>query len=338
MIRSDAMVGPTTEGAPEGSFDHWHVWGCVTGVEWQESRVECRLVARGLVPRPSELRISSKLSPAKSEYSKAQSKDVAKRRSQQPQRRVQTPSDIDRAIEVFARGFCFTRSFTHPYLAERVGPMWVVRDAPRKRGSYRNEEWIAYDVAPKEVDRLARKHTRGRFAICAIHAIGEADEPLRIDFKALGYRLGTTEPLMIHRLQRIPRCNRPATIQRVTTEEMAKRLAKAARSRQVLPEHLAKGSPLRAYVALLDNDIVGWVRCVVVGDAAWCATMYVAPAFRRRGIARSLMCRMLRDDRAGGAKTAVLLASHTGAKLYSAVGYEQIGTLLLFTPKKTSRT
>jgi hypothetical protein len=43
---------------------------------------------------------------------------------------------------------------------------------------------------------------------------------------------------------------------------------------------------------------------------------------------------MLRDDRAAGASAGVLLASHTGAKLYPSVGYEQIGTLLLFTPRK----
>jgi len=43
---------------------------------------------------------------------------------------------------------------------------------------------------------------------------------------------------------------------------------------------------------------------------------------------------MLRDDRGGGAETAVLLASHAGAKLYAAVGYGQIGTLLILTPRK----
>ena len=65
--------------------------------------------------------------------------------------------------------------------------------------------------------------------------------------------------------------------------------------------------------------------------------MYVVPSFRRRGIGRALLCRMLRDDRDGGAKMAVLLASHTGAKLYPVVGYEQIGTLLLFTPSKRGK-
>src|SRR5687768_5109785 len=100
---------------------------------------------------------------------------------------------IDRAIEVFARGFCFTRSFTHPYVAERIGPLWVVRDAPRRRpNEYRREEWIAHSVAPEEVDRIARRHTRGSFAICAIVASDDEDGPLRAGYKALGYRLGAT--------------------------------------------------------------------------------------------------------------------------------------------------
>ena len=210
----------------------------------------------------------------------------------------------------------------------------MVRDAPRKRNNYRNEEWIAYGVAPKEINRIARKHTRGRFSVCAIHGINDPDEPLRIGFKKLGYRLGLSESLMIHKLRRIPRNNAPATIERITTEDMADQLAKAARSRQILPEYLPKNSPMRAYVALVDNEPVGWVCSIVVGNATWCSNMHVVPAYRRRGIARALLCRMLRDDRTGGAKSAVLLASHTGAKLYPVVGYEQIGTLLLFTPMK----
>ena len=99
-------------------------------------------------------------------------------------------------------------------------------------------------------------------------------------------------------------------------------------------EHLVEDPPMRTYVAMVDHEIVGWVGSVVVGDATWCSNMLVLPAFRRRGIARAMLCRMLRDDRAAGAKTAVLLATHTGAKLYPVVGYKQIGTLHVFTPKK----
>ena len=238
------------------------------------------------------------------------------------------------AIEVFARGFCFTRSFTHPYLADRVGQIWVVRDAPRKRGEYRREEWIAHGVAPEEIDATARKHTRGRFAVCAIHGVDESDQALRSGFKALGYRLGGTEPVMVHELKRIPRFDSPVEIVRVTAEDLAEQVNKAARFRQILPEHLVNDAPLRQYAALFDDKPVGWVRSIDVGQATWCADMYVMPEFRRRGIARAIMAQMLRDDRVHGSKLAVLTASHAGAKLYPIVGYRQIATLMLYTPKK----
>jgi GNAT superfamily N-acetyltransferase len=210
-----------------------------------------------------------------------------------------------------------------------------MRDAPRKNDEYRNEEWIAFHVPPEEADRIARKHTRGRFVICAIWAIDESDEPLRAAYKKRGYRLTTTEPLMIHRLARVPRFDAPATIERVTTIEQADALAAAARSRQVLAEHLVDDAPLRQYIARSEGgDIVGWVRSIVAGDGTWVSNMYVEPAHRRRGIGRAMLARMLRDDRTHGAKVSALLASHTGAMLYTVVGYEQMGELLLFVPKK----
>ena len=241
---------------------------------------------------------------------------------------------LQHAIEVFARGFCFTRSFTHPYLAERIGEIWVVRDTPRTRGDYRREEWIAHGVRPERIDETARKHTRGRYAVCAIHGVNESDQPLREGFKALNYRLGGTEPIMVHGLKRIPRFVASVEIARVTTTDLAERVNTAARSRQVLPEHLGKESPLRQYAALVDGNPVGWVRSIDVERATWCADMYVIPKFRRRGIARAMMAQMLRDDRTNGSKLAVLTASHAGAKLYPLVGYSQIGTLMLYTPKK----
>ncbi len=238
------------------------------------------------------------------------------------------------ALEVFARGFSFTRSFTHPYPASREGPVWVVRDAPRKRGTYRREEWIAHGVDAGEIDRVAKENTRGRFGISAICAEGESDAGMRADFKALNYRLNSTEPVMVHRLRRIPRAVDPLPIERVLTAELADRLNRTTRVRQILPEHLSPGAPLRQYVALEDNEPVGWVQSIVVDSATWCSNMHVAPAARRRGIGRALMCRMLRDDRSNGSQLAVLTATHTGALLYASIGYEQIGTLLFYTPKK----
>lgn len=83
------------------------------------------------------------------------------------------------------------------------------------------------------------------------------------------------------------------------------------------------------------GELAGCVRSIAVGDATWCSSLFMTPEFRRRGIARALLGETLGDDRDAGATRAVRLASHAGAKPYPLVGYEQIGTLLLFVPRKS---
>lgn len=240
---------------------------------------------------------------------------------------------LAQATEVFVKSFGYTRSFTHPYPGERIGPLWVLRDAPRKKApDYRTEEWVAGRVDPAEVDRIARRETRGKFCVCAMLAAGESDLPLRTAYKALGYRLKVTEPVMVHALKKLPRATSPATIHRVRTQADADALTKAARSRQLMAEHL-KGKPrLRAYIAKMDGRIVGWVRSVDCDAGNWCSNMFVLPRYRRRRIGSALLAAMLKDDRTHGAKRAMLTASHAGAKLYGTAGYAQIGTLYLFRP------
>jgi GNAT superfamily N-acetyltransferase len=243
---------------------------------------------------------------------------------------------LERAIEVFVHGFAFTRSFTHPYLAEQIQPgVWVLRDAPRARSDYRGEEYVAASISAAALDALARRHTRGRFRICVMQSIAESDAPIRAAFRALGYRLMTTESLMLHRLASLGPVAGSYPVVRVTTEAQAQLLAQAAGSRQILPEHLAVDpAPMRQYMALDGGTPVGWVGSVVVGDCAWCTSMFVVPSHRRRGIARALLIRMLADDKAMGAQANILLASHAGARLYPTVGYETIGKLLMFAPPK----
>jgi len=126
----------------------------------------------------------------------------------------------------------------------------------------------------------------------------------------------TTEPLMIHRLGMVGPMVEPFPVTRVTTQAQAELLRKAAGSRQTLPEHLMTDpAPMRQYMATDQGTPVGWVGSVVVGAYAWCTSMFVIPAYRRRGIARSLLTRMLRDDAAAGAQASVLLSSHAGGRL-----------------------
>jgi GNAT superfamily N-acetyltransferase len=240
---------------------------------------------------------------------------------------------FDTAIETFVRGFSFTRSFTHPYVVGRFESVWAMCDAPRKRPEYRTEEWVAQGLPAVEVDRVVRANSRGRFTVCAAVAVDESTDACRDDYKSIGYRLRTTEPIMVHDLKNIPAFESPAVIERVTTAESAARLHTATRSRQILPEHLTPDAPLRQYVAIMDHKPVGWVRSISVGGSTWCSNMHVLPAYRRRGIAKALLGRMLRDDRKAGSTLAVLTASHTGALLYPVVGYRQVGTLVVVTPK-----
>ena len=243
--------------------------------------------------------------------------------------------EIEFAIEVFVRAFCAGKSRTFPYEASRVGSLWVMRDAPRKNPrDYRKEEWIAYGNDAGEVDAIARRQTRGRFFICAINADGEPDEPTRSGYKSLGYRLLAMEGFFVQSLQRIPKVQSPLQIERVRTPQLAARLGRATRSRPIPDDLLGDDAPFRQYVALDGEEIVGRVRSVDAVGATWCADMRVSASHRRRGIGRALLCRMLRDDRARGSKCSVLLASHTGAFLYPRVGYERIGTLFLFAPRR----
>jgi GNAT superfamily N-acetyltransferase len=243
--------------------------------------------------------------------------------------------EIECAIEVFVRGHSAGKGRTFPYEASRVGPLWVMRDAPRRNPrDYRKEEWIAHDVDATEADAIAREHTRGRFFVCAMIGEAEPDQPTRTAYKALGYRLLATEGFFVQRLKRVPKPPSPVPIERMRTPELAAQLGKMTRTRPIASDLLGQDAPFRQYVALDGEQIVGRVRSVDAAGATWCADMYVSPSHRRRGIGQALLCRMLRDDRARGSKSSVLTASHTGALLYPRVGYERIGTLFMFAPKR----
>src|SRR4051812_44161954 len=160
-----------------------------------------------------------------------------------------------------------------------------MRDGERRRGEYRNEEGVVYGPEPAEADRVARTHARGRFEISVIHEVGKPDEGMRAGYRELGYRLGETEPLMVHRLGKIPNFKAPAgvEIQRVVSEVMASRLAKATKSRPLLAQDLKDDSRLRQYVAVMGEKIVGWVRSIAAGGSRWGSHMQGLPEFRRGG-------------------------------------------------------
>ncbi len=238
--------------------------------------------------------------------------------------------EIQAAIEVFVNGFAQAKSRTHPYEIARIGPLWRMRDVARTNGDeYRKEEWIAYDVPPQLAHEKARAGTRGRYFICSISEDDDTGKELKDAYKSLGYRLIVTEPFFRHRLKRVPRFQADVRIELMRTTEQANLLAKATRNRPQLPD-----PKFRQYLAMKGDELVGWVRSIETPAGNWCSSMHVRPACRRQGIGKALLEKMLRDDRKYRVTQNVLLASHTGALLYPLVGYERIGTLSIFAPKK----
>lgn len=192
-------------------------------------------------------------------------------------------SEIEAAIEVFVQGFSADRSRTFPYVASRVGPLWLMRDAERKNPrDYRGEEWVVHDVAAQEADAIVRQHARPGFAISVMIAHEDPDGPIRTAYKALGYRLLRTEGFFVHRLRRIPSPPAVASIERVQTAERAAQLGKIIRRQPIPDDLLGDSAPFRQYVAVDGADIVGRVRSLHAVGATWCSSMYVEPSHRRR--------------------------------------------------------
>jgi predicted N-acetyltransferase YhbS len=243
---------------------------------------------------------------------------------------------IERGLQTFLHGFSTTRSMTHPYPVRQLRPsIWVLADTPRTRGSTRNSEVIVYGANPEETLETIQRESIGRHALCVLLEAPESAEAARDRYKEHGYRLVGSEALFVLPIDRRIDCATFA-VRRVIRKAEAETIGKAARGRQLLPEHLNEAdAPIRLYGAFDNDTPIGWVSSVRAGSGCnWVANLFVHPDYRRRGIGKSLMSAMLNEDAAFGAEYSALLASKTGALLYPQVGYEQHGVLLIFMPRR----
>lgn len=242
--------------------------------------------------------------------------------------------ELERAIEVFTQGFAFTRSFTHPYVVSMQHGLTVMQDGPGKKRDPRRPEYVVFGKTPRQAEQALRKCGLTRGGVCVA-----CDNSIDIDsakaaYKAMGLRLLFTEPFFVADPERAPQYKPPVRVCRVVDSADADKVNRAARRRQILPSHLGRDDELRLYAAFNGGSCVGWVKSVPVGQDSWVSNLYVDVSARGQGIGRSLMSTMLADDAKFGVKNSVLLASGAGSRLYPHVGYQRIGTLLVFVPGK----
>lgn len=242
------------------------------------------------------------------------------------------PMTLESAVEVFAQGFAFTRSYTHPYVVEVKHGLTIMHDTPGRYDGERNPEYIVLRMTPEKGVKALRKAGCVRGGVCVIED-NDADLAETKDaYKKHGLRLFRREPFFAARTELAPKYKSPMQIKRISTQRQADALNKANRRRQILPEHLGREDTVRVYAAYDSDDPVGWVSSIPTGGANWVSNLYVSRAYRGQGVGRGLMSAMLRDDHAHRVEWSVLLASGDGARLYPHVGYERIGTLQLFVP------
>ena len=248
---------------------------------------------------------------------------------------------IDAAIETFAGGWCYTRSFTHPYIATRLTPQILqLHDGPRSNpnADVRRDEFVCFGCSPSEALKVSASAAKGNFAICFVLPIGVDDTEVRQEFKALGCRLGATEAFMDNDAPEVEPTEPIIPIVRIADQAHADAIGKAWRRKQILSRDIGDENAVHRVYTIHDGEkYIGSCGSIRVGNSSWISSLYVDADYRRKGLGTALMTRVMADDRTLGITKSVLLASHTGAMLYPQVGFTQLGTLYLYNPPRGMR-
>lgn len=239
--------------------------------------------------------------------------------------------NLERAVEVFVRGFAFTRSFTYPYEAVKVHGLWAMRDAPLRKGDPRMQEVVAHGLSVAEALQALRTYNPPRHGFCFVAALEDDHESIKDQIKAAGYRLLRREPMYVCPTSAGSSDSR---VRRVLRPEDSEAVARVAGRKQIPDKFLTQDAEVRLYAAFESGEVQGYVRSNTVGPDAWTSNMVVQPEHRRKGLGTALLQTMLADDAKHGVENSVLLSTVLGSKLYLKVGYQQVGLLQLFMPRK----
>lgn len=109
--------------------------------------------------------------------------------------------------------------------------------------------------------------------------------------------------------------------------------------RQYYEKHMADGT-FFSWIALDGGEIVGTSGMSVVekppyfgcptGKIGLLSGMFTHPAYRRQGIARELLSRVVADAKNAGCGTVQITASDMGVKLYTAFGFVHNGNFMQY--------
>ena len=79
---------------------------------------------------------------------------------------------------------------------------------------------------------------------------------------------------------------------------------------------------MHPFVAEVDGGIVGTGVLSVNGSVGWIGTIWVEPAWRRRGVGMALTQATIETAESAGCRTLLLVATEAGRRLYEKIGFE----------------
>jgi predicted N-acetyltransferase YhbS len=92
--------------------------------------------------------------------------------------------------------------------------------------------------------------------------------------------------------------------------------------RRVNLEFVTHHQETHPFVAEADGAVIGTGVVSLNGSVAWIGTVWVEPAWRRRGVGLELTRAMIETAEAAGCRTLVLVATEAGRPMYERLGFE----------------
>jgi GNAT superfamily N-acetyltransferase len=236
------------------------------------------------------------------------------------------------AWTLFIEGFTTTAYARRVATRFRAGPLEAVRfagDEDRPEAAF--EEFFARACAPADaLAAVVAAHTLAEHYITALD-----DQPdLIAAYERGGYRRSHTEALMACDLCASGAVSASHSVLTVRTGAEANWLNTndPQNIRWIVPDNLADPR-MSHYVLVIDGVVAARGRNLRLDEAhSYVSRVYTADAYRRRGLALTLMRQILADDMARGARWSVLTASAMGESLYTKLGYRSLGTIHIFEP------
>jgi predicted N-acetyltransferase YhbS len=92
--------------------------------------------------------------------------------------------------------------------------------------------------------------------------------------------------------------------------------------RRLYLDFVTRHAETHPFVAEADGEIVGTGVLSVNGSVGWIGTIFVEPAWRRRGVGMALTQATIDAAESAGCRTLLLVATDVGRRLYEKIGFE----------------